>query len=160
MRTFPSQQCGQMFGEGSPSQLRTASSRSFRLLSHFMVKLDILVSHFFVAGSVYVVRTLLHLINAASRSSVEKVNICLPWIWLKAVYASTPQVYKKHGLNSRWQWQIGREMTLKVWWSRHSRYDKWVKARTSRSYINHDIVIYSCCLSGVWLKTSKNVFSN
>ena len=154
MRTFPSQQCGQMFGEGSPSQLRTASSRSFRLLSHFMVKLDILVSHFFVAGSVYVERTLLHLINAASRSTVEKVNICLPWIWLKAVYVSTPQVYKKHGLNSRWQWQIGREMTLKVWWY----VSEWRLELLSHIY--HDIVIYSCCLSGVWLKTSKNVFSN
>ena len=154
MRTFPSQQCGQMLGEGRPSQLRTASSRSFWLLSHFMVKLDILVSHFFCCRILICGENVVASHQCSLKIICGEVNICLPWIWLKAVYVSTPQVYIKHGLNSRWQWQIGREMTLKVWWY----VSEWRLELLSHIY--HDIVIYSCCLSGVWLKTSKNVFSN
>lgn len=76
MRTFPSKHIWQRLGEGSPSQLRTASSRSFRMLSQFVDKFTMRVSQLWDEAS-NELRSSSHLAKAASRLSVEQVLIFL-----------------------------------------------------------------------------------
>ena len=73
---FPSKHIPQWSGEGRLSQLRRASSSSFRLLSQLDDKFTILVSQF-LDGTFVELRNSSHLAKAASILSVEQYsNLC------------------------------------------------------------------------------------